>query len=85
MDLEPTIPSLRIKLLNKLICHYRWPAIIVRIRVIFYIFRFCSERLASLLRTLELADMSDFRALTLISNFATLVGTYAKGDCLRYV
>lgn len=44
--------------------------------------RFCSERLASLLRTLELADVSDFKGLTLISHFATLVSTYAKGFVL---
>uniref|UniRef100_V9KN46 General transcription and DNA repair factor IIH helicase subunit XPD n=1 Tax=Callorhinchus milii TaxID=7868 RepID=V9KN46_CALMI len=41
--------------------------------------RFCAERLRSLLRTLEIADMSDFSAVTLISHFATLVSTYAKG------
>ncbi|KAM6307769.1 general transcription and DNA repair factor IIH helicase subunit XPD [Podargus strigoides] len=42
--------------------------------------RFCSERLQSLLRTLELADVADFAALTLVANFATLVSTYAKGQ-----
>ncbi|XP_062996219.1 general transcription and DNA repair factor IIH helicase subunit XPD isoform X1 [Elgaria multicarinata webbii] len=41
--------------------------------------RFCAERLRSLLRTLEIADISDFSPITLISNFATLVSTYAKG------
>ncbi|KAK7882003.1 hypothetical protein WMY93_028177 [Mugilogobius chulae] len=41
--------------------------------------RFCSERLQSLLRTLEIADIADFSALTLISNFATLVSTYSQG------
>uniref|UniRef100_A0AAY4EDA1 General transcription and DNA repair factor IIH helicase subunit XPD n=1 Tax=Denticeps clupeoides TaxID=299321 RepID=A0AAY4EDA1_9TELE len=41
--------------------------------------RFCSERLRSLLRTLEIADIADFSAITLISNFATLVSTYSKG------
>ena len=41
--------------------------------------RFCSERLCSLLRTLELPNMSDFSSLSLISNFATLVSTYNKG------
>ncbi|KAG2469083.1 ERCC2 helicase, partial [Polypterus senegalus] len=41
--------------------------------------RFCSERLRSLLRTLEIADIADFSAVTLISNFATLVSTYSKG------
>ncbi|XP_076100615.1 general transcription and DNA repair factor IIH helicase subunit XPD-like [Mytilus galloprovincialis] len=41
--------------------------------------RFCAERLSSLMRTLELTDIHDFSALTLISNFATLVSTYTKG------
>ncbi|MGH0152814.1 UNVERIFIED_CONTAM: hypothetical protein FKN15_023373 [Acipenser sinensis] len=40
---------------------------------------FCAERLRSLLRTLEIADIADFSAVTLISNFATLVSTYSKG------
>ncbi|CAK8693117.1 unnamed protein product [Clavelina lepadiformis] len=41
--------------------------------------RFCSERLRSLLRTLELTNISDFSSLGLIANFATLVSTYNKG------
>uniref|UniRef100_A0A4W5JNB5 General transcription and DNA repair factor IIH helicase subunit XPD n=1 Tax=Hucho hucho TaxID=62062 RepID=A0A4W5JNB5_9TELE len=41
--------------------------------------KFCAERLRSLLRTLEIADIADFSAITLISNFATLVSTYSKG------
>uniref|UniRef100_A0A8C1F2Y7 General transcription and DNA repair factor IIH helicase subunit XPD n=1 Tax=Cyprinus carpio carpio TaxID=630221 RepID=A0A8C1F2Y7_CYPCA len=41
--------------------------------------RFCAERLRSLLRTLEIADIADFSAVTLISHFATLVSTYSKG------
>ncbi|EJW86627.1 excision repair cross-complementing rodent repair deficiency [Wuchereria bancrofti] len=41
--------------------------------------RFCAERFASLTRTLELADISDFSSLVLITNFATLVSTYARG------
>uniref|UniRef100_A0A672QXU9 General transcription and DNA repair factor IIH helicase subunit XPD n=1 Tax=Sinocyclocheilus grahami TaxID=75366 RepID=A0A672QXU9_SINGR len=41
--------------------------------------RFCAERLRSLLRTLEIADIADFSAITLISHFATLVSTYSKG------
>ncbi|ESP02287.1 hypothetical protein LOTGIDRAFT_238022 [Lottia gigantea] len=44
--------------------------------------RFCAERLASLMRTLELTDMENFSALILLSNFATLVSTYAKGFVL---
>lgn len=42
--------------------------------------RFCAERLRSLLRTLEIADIADFSAITLISHFATLVSTYSKGQ-----
>lgn len=41
--------------------------------------RFCAERLHSLLRTLEIMDVADFSAITLVANFATLVSTYAKG------
>ncbi|XP_077174711.1 general transcription and DNA repair factor IIH helicase subunit XPD isoform X1 [Paroedura picta] len=41
--------------------------------------QFCAERLQSLLRTLEIADISDFSPITLIANFATLVSTYSKG------
>ncbi|XP_013777014.1 TFIIH basal transcription factor complex helicase XPD subunit-like [Limulus polyphemus] len=41
--------------------------------------RFCSERLRSLIRTLEVSDITDFSSLLLLSNFATLVSTYTKG------
>ena len=41
--------------------------------------RFCAERLASLLRSLELSHTADFSCLTVISHFATLVSTYTKG------
>ncbi|KAL5285926.1 ERCC2 family protein [Megaselia abdita] len=41
--------------------------------------RFCAERLASLLRTLEITEMNDYGALILITHFATLVSTYTKG------
>ncbi|GFR75762.1 TFIIH basal transcription factor complex helicase XPD subunit-like [Elysia marginata] len=44
--------------------------------------RFCSERLSSLLRTLELADTKDYSALSLVAGFATLISTYTKGFCL---
>jgi len=44
--------------------------------------RFCAERLASLIRTLEISHTSDFSPLTLISHFATLVSTYTKGFTL---
>ncbi|KAI1724657.1 helical and beta-bridge domain-containing protein [Ditylenchus destructor] len=41
--------------------------------------RFCAERFASLSRTLELADISDFSALAKLTNFTTLVSTYSLG------
>lgn len=41
--------------------------------------RFCSERMSSLLRTLELPQIADFSPIVLIANFATLVSTYNKG------
>ncbi|XP_018085549.1 general transcription and DNA repair factor IIH helicase subunit XPD isoform X1 [Xenopus laevis] len=41
--------------------------------------RFCAERLRSLTRTLEIADITDLSPLVLITNFATLVSTYTKG------
>ncbi|CAG0918351.1 unnamed protein product [Notodromas monacha] len=40
--------------------------------------RFCAERLASLMRTLDIPDLGDFASLTRISHFATLVSTYTK-------
>nr|KAG5712902.1 hypothetical protein BaRGS_007499 [Batillaria attramentaria] len=44
--------------------------------------RFCAERLHSLMRTLELTDIKDYSALSLVANFATLVSTYTKGFML---
>lgn len=41
--------------------------------------RFCAERLASLLRTLEIADLTDFSPLILVTHLATLVSSYMKG------
>lgn len=41
--------------------------------------RFCAERLASLLRTLEISDLTDFSPVILITHLATLVSTYTKG------
>ncbi|KAM9514293.1 LOW QUALITY PROTEIN: general transcription and DNA repair factor IIH helicase subunit XPD [Guaruba guarouba] len=41
--------------------------------------RFSSERLRSLLRTLEVLDVSEFTPITLVANFGTLVSTYSKG------
>lgn len=41
--------------------------------------RFCAERLASLLRTMEIGDLTDFSPLILVTHLATLVATYTKG------
>lgn len=41
--------------------------------------RFCAERLSSLLRTLEISEVSDFSPLVVITHLATLVSTYTKG------
>ena len=41
--------------------------------------RFCAERFASLMRSLEISHTADFSPLTVISHFATLVSTYTKG------
>jgi len=41
--------------------------------------RFAAERLASLIRTLEISHSNDFSPLTVISHFATLVSSYTKG------
>lgn len=41
--------------------------------------RFCSERLGSLVRTLELRDLDELAALQRVAAFATLVATYTKG------
>lgn len=43
------------------------------------ILRFCAERFASLSKTLELADISDFGALVKLTTFATIVSTYSVG------
>eukprot|EP01147_Barroeca_monosierra_P006465 gene6465-9341_t len=44
--------------------------------------RFCSERLSSLLQTLELTDYNDFTALMRVTTFGTLVATYNQGFSL---
>ncbi|KAJ3086145.1 DNA-dependent ATPase of the nucleotide excision repair factor 4 complex, partial [Quaeritorhiza haematococci] len=44
--------------------------------------RFCAERLSSLIRTLELSDLTDYSALQKVAGFATLVATYQKGFLL---
>merc|ERR1719309_257289 len=41
--------------------------------------RFAAERLASLLRTLEISHTADFSPLVAMTHFATLVSTYTKG------
>ncbi|EAS32353.3 DNA repair helicase rad15 [Coccidioides immitis RS] len=44
--------------------------------------RFCAERLTSLVRTLELMNIEEYRPLQEIATFATLVSTYEKGFLL---
>ena len=44
--------------------------------------RFCSERLTSLVRTLELTNIEDYQPLQEVATFATLVATYEKGFLL---
>lgn len=44
--------------------------------------RFCAERLASLVRTLELTNIEDYQPLQEVAIFATLVATYEKGFLL---
>ncbi|XP_076641015.1 general transcription and DNA repair factor IIH helicase subunit XPD [Halictus rubicundus] len=41
--------------------------------------RFCAERLATLLRTMEIGDLTDFSPIILVTHLATLVSTYTKG------
>lgn len=47
--------------------------------------QFCAERLSSLLRTMEITDMTDFSPLILITHLATLVSTYTKGKLLKTI
>ena len=44
--------------------------------------KFCYDCLTSLLKTLEVVDMDEYNALSLVANFAALVGTYSKGFAL---
>lgn len=44
--------------------------------------RFSSERLSSLIKTLEIADLTDYGSLQKLAGFATLVSTYQKGFVL---
>ncbi|GAX84382.1 hypothetical protein CEUSTIGMA_g11804.t1 [Chlamydomonas eustigma] len=41
--------------------------------------RFCYDRLSSLLKTLQITNTDDFTPVHLLADFATLIGTYAKG------
>jgi len=41
--------------------------------------RFCATRLASLLHTMEIMDLTDFSPIILLTHFATLVSTYTHG------
>lgn len=41
--------------------------------------RFAYDRLQVLLRTLEISNTDDFMPITLVADFGTLVGTYARG------
>jgi DNA excision repair protein ERCC-2 len=43
---------------------------------------FCSERLRSLLRTLEVVDVDEYTPLTLVADFATLLASYTSGFTL---
>lgn len=44
--------------------------------------RFAAERLSSLIRTLEISDLSDYSALQQVTVFGTLVATYQQGFLL---
>ena len=41
--------------------------------------RFCSERLRSLIRTIEVTDITSFGAIVKLANLATIVSTYLEG------
>ena len=41
--------------------------------------KFCHQRLLMLLNTLEVDNIDEFRALTLVANLATLIATYYRG------
>ena len=55
------------------LCRF-WEMLMLRCR------RFCSERLASLVRTLELTRIDEYASLQKVAAFATLVATYDKGQ-----
>lgn len=47
--------------------------------------RFCSDRLKSLMQTLQIAQVTEFTPLQLVSDFATLLGTYANTNSFGIV
>ncbi|KAJ2512815.1 TFIIH/NER complex ATP-dependent 5'-3' DNA helicase subunit [Coemansia sp. RSA 1939] len=59
------------------------PSFLQHIREVTYIerkpLRFCAERLASLVRTLEIVDLEQYGALARVAGFATLCATYDTG------
>lgn len=59
------------------------PSFLQHIKEITYIerkpLRFCAERLASLVRTLELTDLEEYSSLAKVAGFATLCATYETG------
>ncbi|KAJ2550737.1 TFIIH/NER complex ATP-dependent 5'-3' DNA helicase subunit, partial [Coemansia sp. RSA 1933] len=59
------------------------PSFLQHIREVTYIerkpLRFCAERLASLVRTLEIVDLEQYGALARVASFATLCATYDTG------
>lgn len=46
--------------------------------------RFCYERLSSLLKALEIVDTEEYSSVTLVADFATLVGTYPDGFAIIF-
>ncbi|KAJ2783976.1 TFIIH/NER complex ATP-dependent 5'-3' DNA helicase subunit [Coemansia javaensis] len=59
------------------------PSFLKHVREVTYIerkpLRFCAERLASLVRTLEITDLEEYGALAKVAAFATLCATYDTG------
>lgn len=64
------------------------PSFLQHLKEITYIERrplkFCSERLTSLVRTLELTNLDEYAALQKVASFATLVATYEKGEATSF-
>ena len=48
-------------------------------------YRFCAERLQSLIRTLQLNRLDEYSSLQTVASFATLVSTYEKGQFIHEV